>query len=62
MKCRWRLSTVAQMASIGLAWACWATAYWLGNWWLVVASLVPYLLSNRFGHLLDHRRTDLDAG
>lgn len=46
-------SQVAHSAAVLFAWACWAIAYWQSNLWWIPISLVPYFISNRYGHLLD---------
>ncbi|GKS74422.1 hypothetical protein AVME950_06020 [Acidovorax sp. SUPP950] len=52
-------SDYLQTATIWFAWACWAIAYWQSSWWWVAGSMVPYLLSQSFGHFLDQ---DKDGG
>jgi hypothetical protein len=48
-------STIIRSAAVVFAWVCWLTAYWQSNFWWVVISLIPYLLSNSYGHLWDEK-------
>lgn len=49
-------SRILRRACVLFAWACWALAWWKSIWWLVPTSLIPYLLCNHYGHLLDKGR------
>lgn len=53
MKQGWSRARWAHAASIWLAWALWAVAYWRASWLVFGLSFVPYLLVNHYWHKLD---------
>jgi apolipoprotein N-acyltransferase len=51
-------SELLRQASVLFAWCCWGIAYWQSSFWWVAISLIPYILSNTYGHTLDHGSAD----